>query len=85
MGFGLERSERRKHMRLVSVLLGASLVVFGLALPTSLLYDAGNVVHRLGLDPPGNEAVVALVGLTVVAVVLALGVRSLRRSLSTAG
>ncbi len=66
-------------MKSPSKLVSAVLILFGLSLFVWLLYDATTVVDTLSLGGVASEAVVALVGLAVVAAAIAFGVSSWRR------
>lgn len=66
-------------MRFASLLCGILALALGLGLLASLLYDATEVVKLIGLEPTGNEAIVVLVGLALVAAAVSVGVRYLRR------
>jgi hypothetical protein len=61
-------------MRL-STIAGAALLTFGLTLLLLLVRDATAFVEMLGLEGPGSEGIVAIVGLTVAALAVFFGVR----------
>jgi len=52
-------------------ILGAVLLVIGLALLAWVLYDASDIVAKLGLEGVVGEAVVAMVALMIAALSLA--------------
>ena len=67
-------------MRIVSALFGFVSLVFGVFLLVSVLYDATELARFLGLDPAGNEAIVAVVGLVLAALAIGAGAYRLRTS-----
>jgi len=66
-------------MRIVHQLVGATLLLVGLALAIAVLYDATEMARLAGHAPESGEAAVALVGLALAAAALAVGGRLLRR------